>query len=128
MLIVCLLLGLLKCATPAPAIEEMPILVTWYNPALCYEGLTINCDSDPSVLADGQGWEVADYGRVAACIPQWLGRTIRFKNRELKCRDAGGMILPRWDDYHRAWVIPVDVLSQTAVTDNYWLYAEWALR
>lgn len=86
--------------------NELPLLVTWYDPA---RG-GINCDADCGVLADGLAWSEMDYGRVAACIPEWHYRTITTPAGSWLCRDTGGGIVV---ENHPQFgpVVRVDVLQ-----------------
>lgn len=108
-------------ATASAAVGDLPILLTWYNPQLG----GINCDSDCSTMADGLGWGVGDYGRVAACLPDWLGGYVTVGGYRLKCRDTGGAIVVEFNEHYGRWVIHVDVLSQSAIPCNYCLYEDW---
>lgn len=63
------LVSLLNAMCP-PAITEMPVLVTWYDPA---QG-GVNCDADCGTFADNSPVTEEAYGTVTACIPEWLGR------------------------------------------------------
>lgn len=118
------------CTVPS---EPPPILVTYYDVAFCYdEGgnviENINCDSDPGHFADGTAVLPESYGRVAACIPEWLGRTVVIEGvGEWLCRDTGGAIEVVWNDYYEQVVIHVDVLAHSPPSYNYWLFSEWHL-
>jgi hypothetical protein len=97
------------CLCVSPPVDPLPIVLSYYNPTLG----GINCDSNCSVLADGTLWDESMSGNVAACLPEWLGYSIRLGVMGLgsvKCRDVGGLIKPYYSRYHGRWVIPVDVL------------------
>ena len=86
---------------------EMPILATWYNPALG----GMNCDAEDSchLLSDGLPWSNDDYGHVAACIPEWHYSTVVTSSGTWHCRDAGSAVIVRNHETF-GWVIHVDVL------------------
>ena len=55
--------------------DELSVRVSWYDPARCLLGQSINCDSDPTVVADGTA--VADcYGWCIACPEGWYWNVI----------------------------------------------------
>lgn len=106
-----------------PPITEMPILVTWYDPALG----GINCDEDCTTFADGTLVTPDDYGRVGACIPEWLGASITIADLgTFECRDTGPSIVIAYNEYYRGWVIHVDILHDKPPEWNYQLY-NWQL-
>lgn len=98
-----------------PHTDTLPILVSWYDPALCYdEGgnviKNINCDDDPTQLAT-MPMDERLYGRVAACHADW---TKRFHTTvvilpgigRFWCVDRGGRIEPTCRDLYdpnRGW-------------------------
>lgn len=101
--------------------DVLPILVTWYDPALG----GINCDVDCTTLADGLGWDEFDYGRSAACLPTMLGGYVTFGGMTYRCRDTGGGIEVEYDGYWQRWVMRVDIMSDEPIDCNYCLYAYW---
>ena len=111
--------------TIAPGSEEWlssPALVTHYMPL---QG-GINCDLDCFTLADGGGWTEDDYGRVAACPARMFGRRIRLYFPDgtapvLHCRDRGGAIGWRWNNYYGRYVVHIDILSESVGRWNYYL-------
>jgi hypothetical protein len=86
-----LLSGALDSIQPPP-IEEMPLFLSWYDPALCLNGGNpINCDADPSVMAGGTAVTDDMYGYAAACIPEWFDRTLTIPGIGTRhCLDTGG--------------------------------------
>lgn len=111
-------------APPPPALADLPILVTWYNPALG----GINCNNDCSTLADGTKWNDSHYNNTAACIVRLRGATLHFGDYAVKCRDSGGMVKISWNDYYQRWVMHVDVLSAEPIGCNYCLYEKWRVK
>lgn len=109
-----------------PPINDIPLLTTWFNPLLCYEGFWINCGDEPMILADGLGWDESDFGNVAACPKGWHYLTVNFGEYSVLCRDRGGMINVVYSEYFRRWVIHIDVLSREAIPCNYCLYTGWS--
>lgn len=106
-----------------PPITEMPVLVTWYDPALG----GINCDADCTTYADGTIVTPDDYGQVSACIPEWLGASITIDGiGTFACRDTGSAIVVNYNEYYRGWVIHVDVLHEEPPDWNYQL-RNWQL-
>lgn len=99
-----------------PPITEMPVLVTWYDPA---RG-GINCDSDCGTFADSSPVTPEAYGNVTACIPEWLGAHLTISGLgTFHCRDTGGAIVIAYNDYYDKWVIHVDVLQSHPPEWNY---------
>lgn len=107
--------------TERPDVDDVPILATWYNPALG----GINCGESCHALADGLGWSGADYGRVAACPKGWHYLTLTFGNYEVLCRDRGGMINCSYNEWYRRWVCHVDIMARDGIDCNYCLYWDW---
>lgn len=113
-----------------PPVEELPVLVTYYDPLTCItpDGtieVNINCDSDPTRFADGTAVSSANYGNTAACIPEWLGREITLEGvGTVTCRDTGGSIAVVYNDYYGRWVIHVDMMLPEEPSFNYWL-VDW---
>ena len=106
-----------------PPITEMPVLVTWYDPALG----GINCDVDCTTYADGTLVTPDDYGQVSACIPEWLGASITIDGLgTFACRDTGSAIVVDYNEYYRGWVIHVDILHEEPPDWNYQL-RHWQL-
>lgn len=122
---------LATAATCPPALHDMPILITYYDPATCYvDGQVVpngNCNSDPAHFADATPVLPESYGRVAACIPAWLGVTVVIDGiGSWRCRDAGTAVQVTWR--RGQWVIVVDVLAHEEPYYNYWLFEDWELR
>ncbi len=106
-----------------PPLETMPLLATWYDPALG----GINCQEPCNVFADGTAVTEDSYNVTAACLPQWLGRDIVVVGLgTFKCRDTGGGIVVEWNEYYGRWVIRLDVLAHEEISCNYCLW-EWRL-
>lgn len=119
--LVSLVLG--NAAPCPPPITQMPVLVTWYDPALG----GVNCDSDCTTYADGTLVTPDDYGQVSACIPEWLGASITIDGLgSFMCRDTGASIGVDYNVYYEGWVIYVDILHEEPPDWNYQL-REWQL-
>lgn len=124
MLCAMIFLAVFGCIEPPPPVEEWPVLVTWYDPALCWEeGMTINCDSVDSahLLADGLPWDESDYGKVAACPPGWHYLYITLPTGTYLCRDTGPAIDCKFNPYHMEYVCHMDILSRGGIECNYCL-------
>ena len=121
-----IIITITQCIIPMPPLGHMMVIHSRYDPALCADGYTINCDSDPTMFADGTAVLPESYNVTAACLPEWLGATITTAYGSWLCRDRGGMIRPYWSGYWNEWVIPVDVLSADPIPFNYEL-SEWSL-
>ncbi len=116
--------------------EELPLYFSWYNPQLCYEGHTINCDGSPEHAALGliEDWM---YGEAAACPPGWTrwGRTAVIQTAwgDYTCIDRGGRIHPMWREVWTAnglimtWAIVVDLLAHERPDNGYYLTYDWSL-
>lgn len=116
------LVTLLNAICPPP-ITDMPVLVTWYDPA---QG-GINCDVDCGTFADSSPVTPEAYGTVSACIPEWLGAELTISGLgTFHCRDTGGSIVVAYNNYYQQWVIHVDVLQTEMPAWNYEL-REWQL-
>ncbi len=127
-----LLLATANGASCPPQLEDMKVLVTWYDPSTCItpDGeivININCDSDPGHFADGTAVAESSYNLTAACIPEWLGRDIIIVGLgAFRCRDTGGSIIIEDNEYYSQYVIRLDVLSHEAIGCNYCLW-DWEL-
>ena len=113
-----------------PPFWELPAVVTWYDPSLCaYPEGKINCDSDPTHVADGTLITEDLYGEIAACDRRLLGRDVTIGNiGTFRCRDTGGMIKPMWSRYYERWVLYFDIMLHENPYYNYWLFEEWGVR
>jgi len=103
-----------------PPIEEMPLFLSWYDPALCDDnhGIMINCDSDPSTLAGGTAVTDEIYGVAAACIPEWFDMWLDIPGVGRRhCLDTGGAIQIVFretytgDGFVWGWCVVVDLLE-----------------
>ena len=66
-----------------------PLKISWYDPLLG----GINCDSDCTTMASGTKVTEDRYGRSAACIAGWMGKTVVIEGLgEFTCLDRGGAI------------------------------------
>lgn len=108
--------------------SELMFVGSWYDPALCRFGYTINCDENPTVTADGS--LVADcYGYCMACPAGWLGRQFEFADGvgNWQCRDRGGDIKPTYGEryvgyYWEGWYVPLDFMWPYERGDPHWAY------
>ena len=113
-----------ECPPPLPPLEEVPLWLSWYDPALCYDEAgnvieNINCNEDPSAMAGGTAVTEAMYGYAGACLPQWFDRQIWIEPIGLRhCLDTGGAVVPTWREifypgrgFVTLWVIPFDALE-----------------
>ncbi len=120
-------------AKPKLVLHNLPVLITYYDTSLCYDDagnvvVNINCNEDPGHFADATDVTADSYGRVAACVPQWLGAIIEIPGvGSWRCRDTGGDIRVAWNRWHGRWVIHVDLLMHDPPPFNYWLFSEWRL-
>lgn len=111
-----------------PPLEELPVLVTYYDPLTCINPngtieVNINCDSDPTSFADGTAVSALNYGNTAACIPEWLGREVTLVGLgTYTCHDTGGSITVAYNEYYEQWVIHMDIMLAAEPEYNYWLY------
>jgi len=115
-----------------PDFQDLPAVVTWYDPSLCTRpGATaddmINCDSNPEFVADGTRVTEDLYGVTAACDQRLLGRIIKIGELEFRCRDTGGMIRPMWSKHYDRWVLYFDVMMHENPEWNYWLWEKWSV-
>ena len=118
--VLCLALMMPGIPTPPP-VEQMPLFLSWYDPALCHDdngGILINCDSDPSVMAGGTAVTDDMYGYAAACIPEWFDRVLTIPGvGQRHCLDTGGAVQITYRETYTGagfvwgWVVVVDVLA-----------------
>jgi hypothetical protein len=108
---------------PPPPINEKPVLISWYDPAIG----GINCDSDCTVFADMTPVTDEAYGQVAACPVEWIGKRITIPQvGDYLCRDTGGAIRVTYDD-GRGWHIPIDILAKEQPDMFGYLISGWSL-
>lgn len=113
-----------ECPPPLPPLDELPLWLSWYDPALCYDAAgrvieNINCNEDPSTMAGGTAVTEAMYGYAGACLPQWFDRQIEIEHLGLRhCLDTGGAVVPTYREifypgrgFVTLWVIPFDALE-----------------
>lgn len=103
-----------------PPIEEMPLFLSWYDPALCQPengGIMTNCDSNPAGLAGGTAVTDDIYGKVAACLPGWFDRWITIDGiGRFHCLDTGGAVQVVYRETYTpqgfmwGWCVILDVL------------------
>lgn len=124
-----------ECPPPLPPLEQVPLWMSWYDPAKCYDGYgrvieNINCDGNPRVMAGGTAVTEAMYGYAAACLPEWFDGRVWVKGiGEWHCLDVGGAVIPTYREvYHPIlgfvvmWVLPLDVLHDHTQPDPWWQY------
>ena len=67
-----------------------PLKISWYDPLLG----GVNCDHDCSTMATGTKVTEDRYGRTAACIRDWTGKTVVIPELgTFECLDRGGAIV-----------------------------------
>lgn len=67
-----------------------PLKISWYDPLLG----GVNCDHDCTTMATGVKVTEDRYGRTAACIREWTGRTVIIPGLgAFECLDRGGAIV-----------------------------------
>jgi hypothetical protein len=81
-------------------VDEIPIWASTYDYAICAES-PINCDSDPTVTANGTPTSPDLYWNTAACPHGWVGKTVVTDFGSVLCNDRGGAINLT---YRRVWV------------------------
>ena len=70
--------------------QNKPLKISWYDPALG----GINCMDPCDQMATGVKVTEDRYGRTAACIREWTGRTVVIEGLgEFECLDRGGAIV-----------------------------------
>lgn len=124
-----------ECPPPLPAVAELPLWLSWYDPAKCYDEAgnvieNINCDSNPRVMAGGTAVTPAMYGYAAACVPQWFDDRVAVKGvGEWHCLDVGGAVIPTYREifwpgrgFVTTWVLPIDVLYSHTQPEPWWQY------
>ncbi|MCA9930206.1 MAG: hypothetical protein KC419_17105 [Anaerolineales bacterium] len=116
-----------ECPPHLPSLDEFPLWLSWYDPALCYDAAgniieNINCDVNPANMAGGTAVTSEMYGYAGACLPQWFDRHLMITGvGERQCLDTGGAIVPTYREiYHpqrgfiTIWLIPFDALEHHA--------------
>lgn len=100
--------------------QEKPLKISWYDPALG----GINCDSDCTTMASGVKVTPDRYGRTAACIRPWLGKTVVIAGLgEFECLDTGGAIVE-----HSTYIwIDIMATRDTAPQFGQYIY-NWSLK
>lgn len=69
-----------------------PLKISWYDPLLG----GVNCDHDCTTMTTGVKVTPDRYGRTAACIREWTGRTVFIPELgTFECLDRGGAIVER---------------------------------
>lgn len=120
--------GRLARVVNIPTAEQLPIEVTYYDPALG----GINCDGNCGILADGAGWSENDYhengGRVAACSSEFPTGTVItiYGLGSYVCRDRGCMVTKKWSRRHNQLVFALDVLATADSAHIQGLYPHWS--
>ncbi|MCB1713584.1 MAG: hypothetical protein KDK05_00435 [Candidatus Competibacteraceae bacterium] len=123
-----------ECPPPLPPLEALPLWLSWYDPALCWENgrviENINCDADPTTMAGGTAVSPEMYGYAAACVPVWFDQTVRVKGiGAWHCLDVGGAVIPTYREifdpqagFITQWVLPIDILHDSTQPDPWWQY------
>lgn len=118
------------CIPPRPSIRELPLLVTWYNPAM--GGL--NCDGDCSHLSLAP-MHPAFYGRAAACPAEFVGLDFTAVVShpaigERACLDRGGAVVVEYryvPGVGWLWLAVVDLLEHGPHPTNWQLLYGWRM-
>lgn len=82
--------------TTVDANGQKPLIMSSYDP---HAGGR-NCDNDCTTTASGElveNW----WGAGAACVPEWMGKTLEIDGKKWKCIDKGGKIVETTEGY---WV------------------------
>lgn len=115
------------CVPERPPLREMPLLITWYDPAL--RGW--NCDDDCSHLSLVPMSDSL-YGVAAACPLELLGyiETAVIYHPEIGtryCLDTGGAVVVEYGLFggRWQWVVRLDLLESEPHPLNYYLLTGW---
>lgn len=116
------------CIPPMPPLSEMPLLTTWYDPALG----GINCGGSCSHMALAPVTE-AMYGYAAACPAALVGVDFTAVIShpaigERACLDRGGAVIVEYSQALQTWIIRVDLLETGAHSSNWTLLYGWSVR
>jgi hypothetical protein len=99
--------------------QTKPLKISWYDPILG----GVNCDSDCSTMATGAKVTEDRYGRTAACIREWAGKTVVIAGLgEFECLDRGGAIIE-----HEGYIW-IDLLLHEPMVPFGTLIYEWELK
>lgn len=99
-----------------PLPERLPIVTTWYDPALG----GINCAGNCATFGSGMAIQEAHYRTSAACLTEWRGRMVVIPGfGAFVCRDSGGAVTRAWER-GVGKVIRVDVLSREPLQRGPW--------
>ncbi len=99
--------------------ENKPLKISWYDPELG----GINCAHPCDTMASGVKVTPERYGRTAACVPEWMGRTVVIPGLgEFECLDTGGAIV------EHPTFIWIDLLMHQPPAEAGQLVSEWYLR
>lgn len=112
--------------------QELQLRASWYNPRLCAEGHSINCDDDPEHTADGTPVDDC-FGVCIACPLGWYGEYIDLYWLGVwQCRDHGGDIKPTWgrtytpSGFVTTWFLYVDFMTYEEPSWAY-LLLDWIM-
>ena len=118
----------IDCIPPRPPLRDIPILTTYYDPALG----SINCNHDCNSLALVP---MADslYGVAAACPAElvgvdWTAVIYHPAIGERPCLDRGGSVVVEYNQHLQKWVIRVDLLETGPHPSNWSLLYDWSMR
>lgn len=122
--------------------EQLRIRASYYNPYLCYDGHSINCDSDPTKTSTGYntsdcfdwcmacpiGWTKSSALGVTESVTIDFGESIG----QWTCNDNGGEITVKWGEWYfgefvEEWVIIVDFMVEQEPFWYLWLLDEWEI-
>ena len=99
--------------------QTKPLKISWYDPQLG----GINCMDPCDQMATGAKVTEERYGRTAACIREWTGRTVVIAGLgEFECLDRGGAIIE-----HEGYIW-IDLLLHEPLVPFGTLVHEWELK
>jgi hypothetical protein len=117
-----------SCIPPQPPLADLPLLTTYYNPALG----SINCNSDCSTLALVPMSDTL-YGFAAACPAEmvFVDFTAVISHPaigERACLDRGGAVVIEYNEGLQLWVIRIDLMERGPHPSNWQLLYGWSVR
>ena len=99
--------------------QTKPLKISWYDPQLG----GINCMEPCDQMATGVKVTEDRYGKTAACIADWTGRTVVIPGLgEFECLDRGGAIIE-----HEGYIW-IDLLLHEPIVPFGTLIHEWQLK
>jgi hypothetical protein len=116
------------CIPERPPLSEMPLLTTYYDPALG----GVNCGGSCDNLALG-AMSDALYGVGMACPAELVGLDVTAVIShpaigERPCLDRGGMVIVEYNQGLQMWVIRIDLLETGPHPSNWILLYDWSVR